>query len=297
MAIVEDARARRLGLLQAGTSLAAVGGIAWWASRQRAPHIPLDGGALGRLALALAIYAAATGLRAERWHAILATAGVGRPRRAVYGLTLVGYMGNNTLPARAGDLMRVMLTGGARRVVLGTVIAERALDAAALALIFAAVVLDRGLAFGPLPYVLAAGVCVLAAAAAVWRLSPRARAAAAPVLGATRVLLSRRGPALLALSLVLWALEAAVYAAVGAAVGVHLGLTGALYVMALTNLSALVPAAPGYVGTFDAAVLLALRSLELPALGYLLVLRFVLFVPITVAGLAVFLARYARRRR
>ena len=85
------------------------------------------------------------------------------------------------------------------------------------------------------------------------------------------------------------------YDAVGAAVGIHLGVVGALYVMALTNLSALVPAAPGYVGTFDAAVLLALRSLHQPALGYLLVLRFVLVVPITVAGLAVFLARYARR--
>jgi hypothetical protein len=44
-------------------------------------------------------------------------------------------------------------------------------------------------------------------------------------------------------------------------------------------------------------VLLALRSLQLPALGYLLVLRFVLFVPITVAGFAVFVARYARSRR
>ena len=83
----------------------------------------------------------------------------------------------------------------------------------------------------------------------------------------------------------------------GTAVGVHLGLVGALYVMALANLSAVIPAAPGYVGTYDGAVLLALRSLQLPALGYLLVLRFVLFVPITVAGFAVFLARYARRRR
>jgi uncharacterized membrane protein YbhN (UPF0104 family) len=119
----------------------------------------------------------------------------------------------------------------------------------------------------------------------------------APVLAAIRALVSWRGLALLALSLVVWSLEALVYAAVGAAVGVHLGLTGGLYVMALTNLSALVPAAPGYVGTFDAAVLLALRSLKLPALGYLLVLRFILFVPITVAGLAVFIARYARRRR
>jgi len=94
----------------------------------------------------------------------------------------------------------------------------------------------------------------------------------------------------------LWLVEASVYLVVGDVVGIQLGATGALYVMALTNLSAVVPAAPGYVGTFDAAVLLALRSLHQPALGYLLVLRFVLFVPVTVAGFAVFVGRYARRR-
>jgi uncharacterized membrane protein YbhN (UPF0104 family) len=297
VAIVESARPRRLGLLHAGTSLAALGAIAWWASRQHVPHIPLDAGALARLAGALGLYALATALRGERWQRILETSGIRRRRRTSYGLTLVGYMGNNTLPARAGDLMRVMLVGGSRRTALGTVVAERVLDAAALALIFGVVVLERGLSFGPLPYVAGAGLVLTAAAAAVWRLVPRVREYAAPVLEALRALVSWRGLALLALSLLLWALEAAVYAAVGAAVGVHLGLTGALYVMALTNLSALVPAAPGYVGTFDAAVLLALRSLELPALGYLLVLRFVLFVPITVAGFAVFVARYARRRR
>ncbi len=155
----------------------------------------------------------------------------------------------------------------------------------------------RGLGFGPLPYLVAAGAAVLLAAAVLWRFVPRVRDAVRPLAGATRQLASAHGLALLALSLALWLLEAAVYTTVGAAVGVHLGLTGGLYVMALTNLSALVPAAPGYVGTFDGAVLLALRSLGLAALGYLLVLRFVLFVPITVAGFAVFVGRYARRRR
>jgi hypothetical protein len=33
------------------------------------------------------------------------------------------------------------------------------------------------------------------------------------------------------------------------------------------------------------------------ALGYLLVLRFVLFVPVTIVGFAIFLARYGRSRR
>jgi uncharacterized membrane protein YbhN (UPF0104 family) len=291
-----DARPRRLGLVQAAVSLVAVGSIAWWATRQHAPHIPLDGGSLARLTGALALYAVATALRGERWHRILVRGGVDRGRGASYGLTLVGYMGNNTLPARAGDLMRVVLLGGPRRAVLGTVVAERVLDACALVAIFAFVVLDRGLDFGPLPYIAAAGVLLLAAAAVLWRLVPRVREWTRPLVGSTRELLSGYGVALFALSLVLWAVEALVYAAVGAAVGVHLGVTGGLYVMALTNLSALIPAAPGYVGTYDAAVLLALRSLKLPALGYLLVLRFVLFVPITVAGFAVFLARYARRR-
>jgi uncharacterized membrane protein YbhN (UPF0104 family) len=278
-------------------SLAALAGVVWWASRQHAPHIPLNREAVASLGAALAVYALATALRGERWHAILHRNGIERPRATSYGLTLVGYMGNNTLPARAGDLMRVMLLGGPRRRVLGTVVAERALDAAALCLIFAAVVLDRGLDFGPLPYLVAAGVGVLVVAALVLRFAQRVREWTKPVLGALRELLSVHGAALLVLSLAIWSLEAGVYAMVGSAVGVHIGLTGGLYVMALTNLSALIPAAPGYVGTFDAAVLLALRSLHRPALGYLLVLRFVLFVPITVAGLAVFLARYARNGR
>jgi uncharacterized membrane protein YbhN (UPF0104 family) len=117
------------------------------------------------------------------------------------------------------------------------------------------------------------------------------------VATASRQLASAHGSALLALSLALWAVEASVYLVVGLAVGLHLGTGGALYVVALTNLSALIPAAPGYVGTFDGAVLLALRSLHRPALGYLLVLRFVLFVPITVVGFALFATRYWRRRR
>jgi len=295
VAIVDEARPRRLGLLQAGISLATLAAIVWWARRQHRPHIPLDAEALGSLGAALGIYAVATVLRGERWFRILADAGLHRSRRTSYGLTLVGYMGNNTLPARAGDLMRVVLLGGPRRVVLGTVVAERVLDALALAAIFAVVVLERGLSVGPLPYLVAAGAIAAAAGAAVWWFVPRVRGFVGPALAVTRRLWSVHGVALLAMSIGLWVLEAVVYGAVGAAVGIHLGVVGALYVMALTNLSALVPAAPGYVGTFDAAVLLALHSLHQPAIGYLLVLRFVLFVPITVAGLAVFLTRYTRR--
>ena len=259
--------------------------------------MPLDADALARIAAALVVYAAAMVLRAERWHRILVRAGLDRGRAESFRLTAVGYMGNNTLPARAGDVMRVVLLGGPRRATLGTVVAERLLDVCALAAIFAFVVVDRGVSFGPLPYLVGAGVIAVGVLVALRSFAPRVRAWVRPLAGASRSLLGAHGAALLVLSVVLWLAEASVYLAVGSAVGIHLGASGALYVMALTNLSSMVPAAPGYVGTFDAVVLLAVRSLHQPALGFLLVLRFVLFVPVTVVGFAVFLGRYARRRK
>jgi glycosyltransferase 2 family protein len=297
LATVDLTRRPRVGLLHAVVSLATLTGIVWWASRQRAPHVPLDGRALGEIGGALALYGVATALRAERWHRILLRSGLDRGRGESFRLTLVGYMGNNALPARAGDLMRVVLLGGPRRAVLGTVVAERVLDVCALVLVFSFVVLRRGLDLGPLPYVVGAAALAAVAAALFARLRvlARVRAWLTPVAEATRDLLSPHGVALVGVSVALWVVEASVYLVVGDAVGIRLGATGALYVMALTNLSALIPAAPGYVGTYDAAVLLALRSLGRPALGYLLVLRFVLFVPITLAGLAVFLGRQTRR--
>jgi glycosyltransferase 2 family protein len=286
---------RRVGLVQAGISVTALAAVAWWASRQHAPHIPLDAPALSRLVAALGLSAGATALRGERWHRILRRSNLDRGRGESYGLTLVGYMGNNTLPARAGDLMRVVLLRSPRRSALGSVVAERVLDVGALVLIFGLVAVVRGVSLGPVPYV-AAALGALALAAGLFarlRVLDRVRAWARPVAGSTRELMSVHGACLLLLSIALWLVEAAVYLVVGDAVGIQLGATGALYVMALTNLSAVVPAAPGYVGTFDAAVLLALRSLHLPALGYLLVLRFVLFVPITLVGLVVFVGVYA----
>ena len=288
---------RRLGLLNVAFSLAALLGIIWWARRQQAPSVELQPGAVAELVTAIALYGIVTALRAERWRSILAHNDIPRGRGDVYGLTVVGYMANNTLPARAGDLLRVVLVGGSRRAALGTVVAERVLDGLALAAIFLVVVLDRGLSFGPLPYVVGAGILAVAVVAVVWCTSDRVSGALRPIVAASRGLVSLHGAWLLALSVVLWGVEAAVYHVVGLAVDVHLGVAGALYVVALTNLSALIPAGPGYVGTFDAAVLLALRSLGKSALGYLLVLRFVLFVPITIAGAAVYFTRYARRRR
>ena len=73
----------------------------------------------------------------------------------------------------------------------------------------------------------------------------------------------------------------------------------AMLVVVLVSFFALIPAAPGYVGTFDAAALFGLSALSIEggdALGCVLLYRFVIFVPMTVLGLILMLTRYGGLR-
>ena len=66
-------------------------------------------------------------------------------------------------------------------------------------------------------------------------------------------------------------------------------------VIVLASLAAAIPAAPGYVGTFDAGMLLGLHAAGVTggaAVGVLLLARFLFFVPATLAGLAILLVGY-----
>jgi uncharacterized membrane protein YbhN (UPF0104 family) len=103
------------------------------------------------------------------------------------------------------------------------------------------------------------------------------------------------------LSVALWLVEGSVYAVLAAVAGLHMSLLDGLYIMALANLVALVPAAPGNLGTFDAAVIFGVGIVaaggHAAALAYAVILRFVLYVPITLVGLAALVARYGGLRR
>jgi len=300
---------RRFALIQVLLSLIALAAVVWWASKQEAPELPTGSSSIAWLIVAIGIYAVATLLRAERWHRILHLTGVNAKRSDSYALTTVGYMGNNVLPARAGEMLRVMLLSpraqAGKRQLLGTVVAERALDAIALAAIFLVVAYgilrdtvlesDRPLlVLGTAVFLVIVGLIVLQLLRHRGALE-RLREFARPLAGAPRALLSRDGALLLGGSFLIWAAEASVYLSVAHAAGLDISGMGALYLMAFTNLVAMVPAAPGYLGTFDAAVVLGVRAIggtRSAALPYLLLLRFVLFVPITLVGLAMLVTRY-----
>ncbi len=300
----------RLRLLGAAVSLLSLAGVVWWAAGQRAPELPTSGPRLAALGGAVALYLVAALVRGERWQALLCHNGA-RPRRAdSYALVAVGYLGNNVLPARAGDAFRVVfLTPRAStdaRTVAGTLLAERLLDVAVLGVAFVGL---GTLAFQgaglPSGRTLAVVLGVLVAVAALGALAAlalhrrgdlgRLWRLLAPVLAATGRLRGAHGVAMLALTVAVWALEACVWWATGEAAGLDLGVVEACYLLALASMFALVPSGPGYAGTMDAAIVFGTRVLgraPSAALTYLLLLRFVLFVPITLAGLVLLVVRY-----
>ena len=303
-----SARTRRLLLLAIWASL--IAGVVWWATKQEAPTFPSDLAGIMALVGALALYAVATLMRGERWLRILHRSDVKDATRAdAHALVPVGYMGNNVLPARGGELLRTFLLGARvdapKRTILGTILAERVLDAVALGVIL--IVLAAGLLEQlpkPNETLVLAGAALFALlliAAAIAFLRYRERLvfvlrALAPMAAPSRQLVSRFGLVLLLVSLLIWCVEASVYMAVGHAVDITLSLRDGLAVVAFTNAAALIPAAPGYIGTYDAAVIFAVGAVSDAAkstiLSYLLLLRFVLFVPITVVGLVLLVVRY-----
>jgi hypothetical protein len=306
---------RVAGIAGAAVSVAVLAALVWWALRQDAPSFPTDGTRLGELALAVLLYFVACALRGERWHVLLLENGA-RPRRAdSYGLIAVGYLGNNVLPARAGDALRVILihprADTDARTAIGTLVAERLCDVLVLGALFAFLAYglfsgagaDLSGRFELVAIVVAAAMVAggLAAALLHWRGRLRPLLAyLAPMAAATRNLRGRHGAEVLLLTLAVWAVEGLVWWLTAEAAGLGLSIVEGLYLLALSSMMVLIPAGPGYAGTMDAAVVIGTRALHVGgslAVTYLLLLRFVLMVPIGIAGLVVGATRYGGVQR
>jgi glycosyltransferase 2 family protein len=301
---------RRFALIQALVSLVALAAVVWWATKQESPHIPTGGDAIAWIIAAVGLYVLATLVRAERWHQILEHTGVKAKRADCYALTTVGYMGNNVLPARAGEALRVVLLSprcnAGKRTLISSIVAERVLDVIVLLTIFVVTVYGVLETAEVLPTdrpLLVTGIGILlllAAAVAIWVLRKhhffeRVRDWLRPLADSPRAVVSRWGLVLLAATFLLWTIEASVYWTVAQAIEMDISISGALYLVALTNFVAALPAAPGSIGTFDAAVAWGTHRLGIAgsvAVSYVILIRFVLYVPITIVGLVVLVTRY-----
>jgi uncharacterized protein (TIRG00374 family) len=226
--------------------------------------------AVGLMVLTVALDVAARG---ARWRVLLSPiARLRYPR--VLGYTYLGYLANNVLPARLGELVRSHALGEgeglSRTTVLGTVVVERIVDTVIVVGLAALAVLILGVGGIASTAVLlgAAFVAVLVVglglAIASHRL-PGADRASALVSWAPRLLdLGRRlrdglgvagRPrtllAALATSAVAWAFSIATFIVGGMALGIELSPAQGALLSSGVALATIVPSGPGYLGTFE----------------------------------------------
>jgi len=262
---------------------------------------------------AVGLYFVGAWLRSARWSLLLPEHSV--TTSTLFRALIVGFTVNNLLPIRMGEVARAYLLGRWCRVPYGATLAslvvERILDGLSLAAL-----LLVSLAFVQAPgYVLAIGVLIaglfiagaVALALAAWRADAIPRLAAFLVrplperLGALGVqlaasfaralsLVHERGrlARLVALSLLAWCVELSLFFVLMPSFGIPPSLPLAFLVGSAANFATLVPSSPGYVGTFDGALISVLRDTagiaSAPATAYAIIVHATLFLPVVVLG-------------
>jgi uncharacterized protein (TIRG00374 family) len=263
----------------------------------------------------VAVYFVAVWARTWRWHYLL------RPIQRVplgklFPVVVIGYMGNNVYPFRAGEVIRAYILERNRDVKisasLATIIVERIFDGLVM-LIFVFVALP----FAPIPppydrivvwmTVLFFGALLgffgLALKPAFTRrlyvaifnrLLPVKTVRAFTITQADRFLeglASLRSPADMAMTLVssvlIWLTETTKYWFVMHAFDFQVSFFVLMLMTAVVNLATTLPSSPGYVGTFDEPGIEILKVFgvgENIAAAYTLVLHAALWLPITLLG-------------
>lgn len=244
------------------------------------------------------------------------------PVSRLFPVVVIGYMGNNIYPFRAGELLRSYVLrrreGVAMSASLATVIVERVFDGLVM-LVFVFVALP----FTPIPSESVRSVVIIASVAFLGALLVFFGMAAMPGRAyslvewvGNRFLPGRVRPPLLDFthrfldgleslrnfrnvlmifftSIIIWLLETVKYWFVMQAFPFEVSFFALMLMNGVVNLATTLPSAPGYVGTFDApgiAILTLYGVNESLAGAYTLVLHAALWLPITVLG-AVYMVR------
>jgi glycosyltransferase 2 family protein len=266
------------------------------------------------LAAAIALYFASVQMRAFRYHFILLSR-ISISSWELFPILAIGYMANNLLPARAGELVRAYVLGERHNVSkmfsLGTVAVERLFDGLTLLgiLICSGIFLGvngvlRDLAIVTAPLFALALIIFLAVLASpsasetiakrLVRMAParfheRAEGLAIAFISG---LGSLRHPRLFAIVIVTsalsWLMEGLVFALVGRALGISLPLGFFIMASAAANLAITAPSSQGGIGPYE---FFAAQTLVYAGIGasvsaaFALAAHALVILPVTLAGL------------
>lgn len=269
---------------------------------------------------ALALYFGGVYLRAVRWRILLRPIAPDATSNQLFPIVVIGFMANNVLPLRAGEIVRSVVIGRELQVrktsALATIAVERIFDGItmlaflAFSMIFVSLTSElQHLAI--ISFIVFAGLLLVLVLLTLGgdfvsrmlqlvlgplpdAVSVRVEQVAESFLSGLGVLKNRRD----LLSVILasfgaWLLEAGMYwvLAIGFGGQVREVMTGAatLLTTGVANLSTLIPGAPGYIGQFEYGVKLVLAGAfsvpESQALAYAILVHAALYFPITLLGL------------
>lgn len=274
---------------------------------------------LGAVVLATAAFP----LRTIRWRYLLQRDGAVLPMVPLWHATAIGFMANNLLPARAGELARAYaarrLTGVRFTAAVGSVAVERVFDGLILVGLLAAGIAWGGFAsetsVGGVPLARVATVAVAlfvpALLAAFWmvhwpgpalriargvmeRLMPRRWATR--LLGLVEGLLAgldalkspRRFLLVTVWSVILWVVSAASYWLGFVALGLDVPPSAALLLQGLIAFGVAIPSSPGFFGPFEAVTRATLGLYGVDAVqgvSFAVAYHLAVFLPISVLGL------------
>jgi glycosyltransferase 2 family protein len=267
---------------------------------------------------ALALYFVGVWLRAVRWSVLM------RPlapvtARELLPVVAVGYMANNILPLRTGEVVRSVVVrqrfGVRKTATLATIAVERLFDGLTmlgfmfLAMSFVsftsqlehlaiiAFALFSCLLIGLFALTLGGSfvdrLLQLVLGPMPERVADRVERMAESFLNGLGIFRQRRDLALVAaLSVAAWLFEASMYWVLaigfGGAIRETMGWAETLLTTGVANMATLIPSSPGYIGQFEYGVKLVLADAlgigESSALAYAILVHAALYFPITLWG-------------
>ena len=243
-------------------------GVAWSAFVDN-----LQGVNISWLLVGVVCALAAYGAMAFRWRALLwATSPL--PLPAVFDFTMIGYLAGLVLPARLGDIVKVVLVGRrasvSRSRVIGSVMIERLADVVMLLGLAAVFSLTASLpavfksALLVLAFVTAVAIAVLSLGAEHWQylVHPFLKLLPAQMVPSITMNLTQAAEGLQALrrprqlfsvlvqTAISWGLSALAMTAFVWACGLQLPWHAGLFILVLTNLGGVIPVSPGSIGVY-----------------------------------------------
>lgn len=267
------------------------------------------------LMMAIVVGSLSNLVRAVRWKVLL-----GRSKiiglKHIFNSMMIGYMANNILPARMGELVRIYAlersTSVSKSKSAATVVLERIIDTLLLLTIVGAISV-----FLPLTSLIrrssliaavagmAVGIVLLflafksdrlgrQIARAIRPLSEKLAVRAQHVVGRFAEGLSvlrsvKQALLVLGLTLTIWAVEAAAVVLVIMSLNINVSWVAPLFLLVVLSLSFVLPAAPGGVGTYEFFVVAAMDPFGLDgsrSIGLALVLHANMYITSGILGLA-----------